>query len=84
MLLKLNTRVTMGAREDSETEASIMRVFLLCAVLFAIQTCAPGSVALAEEGNAVLDFTLDSIDGKPYALSQHKGEVLLLVNVASR
>lgn len=33
---------------------------------------------------SVLDFTLDGIDGKPYALSQHKGEVLLLVNVASR
>lgn len=32
----------------------------------------------------VYDFTLDSIDGKAYALSQHKGEVLLLVNVASQ
>ncbi|HLX64896.1 MAG TPA: glutathione peroxidase [Planctomycetota bacterium] len=32
---------------------------------------------------SVLDFTLDSIDGKPYELKQHKGQVLLIVNVAS-
>ena len=51
----------------------------LCVVIMAVHFFAP-----AEEGKAVLDFTLDSIDGKPYALSQHKGEVLLLVNVASK
>ena len=45
-----------------------MRLFLLCAMM-----CAIHSLASAGEGNAVLDFTLDSIDGKPYALSQHKG-----------
>ena len=32
----------------------------------------------------VLDFKLESIDGKPYPLAQHKGEVLLIVNVASQ
>jgi glutathione peroxidase len=39
----------------------------------------------AGEGAAkgVLDFSLESIDGKAYPLSQHKGEVILLVNVAS-
>jgi len=31
-----------------------------------------------------LDFTLRSIDGKDYPLAQHKGQVLLLVNVASK
>lgn len=30
-----------------------------------------------------LDFTLNSIDGKPAPLSEYKGKVLLLVNVAS-
>jgi glutathione peroxidase len=38
----------------------------------------------AKVANSVLDFTLDNIDGKPHALSQHKGEALLIVNVASK
>ncbi len=43
-------------------------------------------ITVAEEkmANSVHEFTLDNIDGKPYALSQHKGHVLLIVNVASR
>jgi glutathione peroxidase len=32
----------------------------------------------------VLDFTLNSIDGQPAPLSQYRGKVLLLVNVASQ
>ncbi|HUB79889.1 MAG TPA: glutathione peroxidase [Bryobacteraceae bacterium] len=32
----------------------------------------------------VLDFTLNSIDGKPAPLAQYKGNVVLIVNVASR
>jgi len=32
----------------------------------------------------VLDFTLNSIDGKPAPLSQYQGKVILIVNVASR
>ena len=32
----------------------------------------------------VLDFTLNSIDGKPAPLSQYQGNVVLIVNVASR
>jgi len=31
-----------------------------------------------------LEFTLNSIDGKPAPLAQYKGKVLLLVNVASK
>jgi glutathione peroxidase len=31
-----------------------------------------------------LDFTLDSIDGQPAPLSQYEGQVVLIVNVASR
>ena len=33
---------------------------------------------------AVLNFTMNDITGKPVALSQHQGKVILLVNVASR
>jgi len=32
----------------------------------------------------VLEFTLNSIDGKPAPLSQYQGKVILIVNVASR
>ena len=32
----------------------------------------------------VLDFTLNSIDGKPAPLTQYQGKVVLIVNVASR
>jgi glutathione peroxidase len=32
----------------------------------------------------VHDFTVDGIDGKPVALDRYKGEVLLIVNVASQ
>lgn len=31
-----------------------------------------------------LDFTLTDVDGKPYPLAQHKGQVVVLVNVASK
>ena len=33
---------------------------------------------------SIYDFTLNSIDGKPVSLSEYKGKVLMLVNVASR
>jgi glutathione peroxidase len=42
-----------------------------------------GMSAMAAEKN-VYDFTLNSIDGRPTALSNFKGKVMLLVNVASR
>lgn len=34
--------------------------------------------------NSVHEFTLNDIDGKPFAFSQLKGKAVLLVNVASR
>lgn len=34
--------------------------------------------------SSVHDFTMNSIDGKPVALSQYKGKVLVIVNVASK
>jgi glutathione peroxidase len=34
--------------------------------------------------SSVFDVSMDGIDGRPYALSKHKGEVLLIVNVASQ
>lgn len=52
-----------------------MRPLRLFAALLLI-----GSAMTAE----LLDTTLNDIDGKPYALSQHAGKVVLLVNVASK
>ncbi len=37
-----------------------------------------------EEERTVLDFTLDRIDGTPEPLSSYRGQVLLIVNVASK
>lgn len=42
---------------------------------------AAGSVLAA---GSVYDFTMESLDGKPQALSVYKGQVLLIVNTASK
>ena len=40
--------------------------------------------APADSGKSIYDFTLKSIDGQTTPLSEYKGKVVLLVNVASR
>lgn len=57
-------------------------VLTLIAPLFFVNFT--GVIAEETMPNSVLDFKVDGIDGKPYALSQHKGEALLIVNVASK
>lgn len=42
------------------------------------------AVAFALSAQSVHDFTMTTIDGKPAPLSQFKGKVVLVVNVASR
>ena len=42
-----------------------------------------GATLMAAKSASIYDFTLDDIDGKPVALSQFKGKVVLLVNTAS-
>jgi glutathione peroxidase len=51
------------------------RLFLLTVLL--------GMTAMAAD-KTVFDFTLNSIDGQPTPLSNFKGKVVMLVNVASR
>lgn len=41
-------------------------------------------VALADDTNNVLNFTMKSLEGKTVDLRQYKGKVLLIVNVASQ
>jgi len=51
----------------------------------ALCVLAAGGLFAGEKAvNSVHDFTVDGIDGKPYALSQHKNQVMLIVNVASQ
>jgi glutathione peroxidase len=40
--------------------------------------------ALGAESSSPLDYKMNSIDGKPVDLSQYKGKVVLIVNVASK
>lgn len=56
---------------------AVMLSFALVALVFAV----PGSAA---EKQSPLDFTMKSIDGKDVDLSKYKGDVILIVNVASR
>ena len=42
------------------------------------------SVAVSAQGKSFYDFTVTTIDGKPYKLSQLKGHKVLVVNVASK
>ena len=59
-----------------------MNVFVtVLACVGMLAACSAYSEDAAKKG--VLDFSLESIDGKPYPLVQHKGEVMLIVNVAS-
>ncbi|MBA3937044.1 MAG: glutathione peroxidase [Planctomycetes bacterium] len=58
---------------------------LLPQILVPLLVIAAATVLPAAEGKGgALGFTLNSIDGKPYPLAQHLGEVVMLVNVASR
>jgi len=58
---------------------NVATIALACAVT--LVACSAFSEETGKK--SVLEFTLDSIDGKPYPLAQHKGEVMLIVNVAS-
>ena len=43
-----------------------------------------GAATLAAGDKTIFDFTLNSIDGQPAPLAAYKGNVVMLVNVASR
>src|SRR5437588_193746 len=58
-----------------------MKLALLSLILFVFALALPVS---AGDVKSPLDFKMDSIDGKPVDLSKYKGEVVLIVNVASK
>jgi glutathione peroxidase len=66
-------------------------VHLLATVLLVLGTtgCLPRREYRAEVprlriADSLFEFVLDDIHGRPYAFDQHAGQVMLLVNVASR
>lgn len=66
-----------------------MKLFTLALLLAMVSLCGMLRAEAEEKAKekapeSVYDFTMTGIDGKPYNLNQHKGEVLLVVNVASR
>jgi len=59
----------------------------LASPLFAALLLAVGATALSASEpipDSFLSASMAGIDGKPHPMSQHKGEVVLLVNVASK
>jgi glutathione peroxidase len=58
-----------------------MKLALLSVALLMLALAVPASAA---DAKGPLDFKVKSIDQKPVDLNQYKGEVLLVVNVASK
>lgn len=71
-------RLDIGALAHCRQTHAMLRSFLLALVLV------PVLMAAADGPTGPLDFTLRANDGSAYALAQHRGQVVLLVNVASR
>ena len=58
-----------------------MKLALLSFALVMVALALPTSAA---EATGPLDFKMNSLDGKPVDLSKYKGDVVLIVNVASK
>src|SRR5215467_695325 len=58
-----------------------MRLF--AAIVLALFAGAQNKPGVSAEVPAALNFTMNSIDGKPIDLSKYQGQVVLMVNVAS-
>lgn len=57
---------------------------LAALVSIALVMAAVSRPSAAADIKSPLDFTMESIDGKPVELSKYKGNVVLIVNVASK
>ena len=60
-----------------------MKSSVLCLALTVLATLSAGPF-LVGAGASVYDFTVNDIDGNPVSLANYKGQVLLIVNTASR
>lgn len=66
--------------------ASTIAVAFVCAAILSISLLsrASDSTEPGEKMNSVYDFTLKDIDRKEVSLSQYRGKVVMIVNVASK
>lgn len=66
--------------------ASAIAAALVCAAIFSISLLsrASGKHESGDKMNSVYDFSLKDIDRKEVSLSQYRGKVVLIVNVASK
>jgi glutathione peroxidase len=66
--------------------ASTITATLACGAIFSISLFSQASEkhGSGDKMNSVYDFTLNDIDRKQVSLSQYRGKVVLIVNVASR
>ena len=78
------------SRERSFERGTLVNLFCTQArelsgwlILLTVMVAGVSEAAFAA-GPSLYDFTLPSIDGQPTPLSEYKGKVVLLVNVASR
>src|SRR5262245_26642430 len=54
-------------------------------IAFVFATAAATALHAADQGEPIVfSFPMNGIDGKPYKFDQHKGQVVMLVNVASK
>ena len=60
-----------------------MKSSVLCLALTVLTALSAGSF-LVGAGASVYDFTVNDIDGNPVSLAKYKGQVVLIVNTASR
>ncbi len=61
------------------TTLALLTVAFACSALVAV-----AAEEKAKPVPPVLDFTMDSLDGKPVPLSKYQGKVVMMVNVASK
>jgi len=59
-------------------------LFTIVAVLGCLAVFSIAAEEKAKEVPPVLNFTMDSLDGKPVELKKYQGKVVLMVNVASK
>src|SRR4249920_1384555 len=75
---------TASLFNSSEKARTILPMKLLIVMVAALLTTAQTKPAGGAKVPAALNFTMNSLDGKPVDLSKYQGNVVLMVNVASQ
>ena len=63
--------------------SNLLYVFILASILFLVPSNATKNISEAKMNNNISNLSVKDIDGKIVNLSDYKGKVLLIVNVAS-